>query len=322
MDRLTTPEARFASVPDFDVPVARARSRTRRAATPLAMADASTPARRAAARPSCSCTASPRGRSSTERSSRRSSTQGHRVVAPDLIGFGRSDKPAVARRAHLRPARRVAARGALRPPRARPRHGLRPGLGRAPRAAARRRAPRARSPASRSATRGCRPATGARPTAFLAWQQYSQTTERFDVGRIVAGGCATRARRRRRSPPTTRPFPDDAYKEGPRQLPDARADDARQDPASAANRAAWAVARAVRPTVPVLLLGRRRDHEGRGPPLPRAGARRRRARPTRRSRARATSSRRTRARELGARPRRVHRGGLRPVSRRASGTTL
>ena len=42
---------------------------------------------------------------------------GFRVVAPDLIGFGRSDKPADRDRLHLRPARRVDARRLVRPSR-------------------------------------------------------------------------------------------------------------------------------------------------------------------------------------------------------------
>ena len=48
---------------------------------------------RGAARPSCCSTASRRGRFSGGTSSRRSSASGRRAIAPDLIGFGRSDKP-------------------------------------------------------------------------------------------------------------------------------------------------------------------------------------------------------------------------------------
>ena len=40
---------------------------------------------------------------------------GIRCVAPDLVGFGRSDKPLATGRPHLRPARRVDARAGLRP---------------------------------------------------------------------------------------------------------------------------------------------------------------------------------------------------------------
>ena len=77
--------------------------------------------------------------------------------------------------------------------------------------------------------------------AFLAWQKYSQETPNFHVGGIVKGGCVT---------PLTdeviaaydAPFPDDTYKAGARQFPmlvPTRPD----DPASAANRKAWDVLR-------------------------------------------------------------------------------
>jgi haloalkane dehalogenase len=75
--------------------------------------------------------------------------------------------------------------------------------------------------------------------AFLAWQRYSQDTAELRVGRIVAGGC------RNPMPPDVAaaydaPFPDDTYKAGARVLPmlvPTRPD----DPAAEANRRAWAV---------------------------------------------------------------------------------
>ena len=75
--------------------------------------------------------------------------------------------------------------------------------------------------------------------AFRRWQQFSQNTPDFKVGRIVNGGCATDL------PPEVivaydAPFPDDAFKEGARQFPllvPTRPD----DPASEANRAAWKI---------------------------------------------------------------------------------
>ena len=42
---------------------------------------------------------------------------GLQIVAPDLVGFGRSDKPTRAQRLHVRPPRRVDARAPLRPAR-------------------------------------------------------------------------------------------------------------------------------------------------------------------------------------------------------------
>ena len=77
--------------------------------------------------------------------------------------------------------------------------------------------------------------------AFLAWRTFSQETPQFPVGRIVNGGCTTEL------PDDVvaaydAPFPDESYKEGARQFPvlvPARPD----DPASDANRAAWEVLR-------------------------------------------------------------------------------
>jgi haloalkane dehalogenase len=75
--------------------------------------------------------------------------------------------------------------------------------------------------------------------AFLAWQRFSQEVPEMPIGRIVAGGCATEV------PADVvaaydAPFPDESYKEGARQFPllvPCRAD----DPASEANRRAWEV---------------------------------------------------------------------------------
>jgi haloalkane dehalogenase len=75
--------------------------------------------------------------------------------------------------------------------------------------------------------------------AFLAWQRFSQEVDTFPVGAIVNGGCVTDL-----APEVIAaydaPFPDESYKEGARQFPvlvPTRPD----DPASAPNRAAWRV---------------------------------------------------------------------------------
>jgi haloalkane dehalogenase len=78
--------------------------------------------------------------------------------------------------------------------------------------------------------------------AFLGWQNFSQTVGDFDTGFIVNGGCATdlpdavvdayRA-----------PFPDDSYKAGARQFPMLVPTSA-DDPAAEDNRNAWKVLRA------------------------------------------------------------------------------
>ena len=62
---------------------------------------------------------------------------GYRVLAPDLIGFGKSDKPAAHQRLHL-PAPRRLGRGLDGHPRAGRHHAVRAGLGLAHRPAHRR----------------------------------------------------------------------------------------------------------------------------------------------------------------------------------------
>jgi haloalkane dehalogenase len=78
--------------------------------------------------------------------------------------------------------------------------------------------------------------------AFLNWQRFSQTVEDFAVGFIVGTGCHT--------PPGPAviaaydaPFPDDSYKAGARQFP-LLVPTTPDDPASLANRKAWETLRA------------------------------------------------------------------------------
>jgi haloalkane dehalogenase len=169
---------------------------------------------------------------------------GHRVVAPDLVGFGRSDKPvrredytyqrhvewmrAVLETLDLRGVTLVCQDwGGL--------IGLRL-VAEHPERFARVVAANTFLP------------TGDRPPtpAFLAWQKYSQTTPDFHVGGIVRGGCVTDL------PADVvaaydAPFPDDRYKAGARQFPllvPTSPDDASAVP----NREAWeALARWDRP---------------------------------------------------------------------------
>jgi len=81
--------------------------------------------------------------------------------------------------------------------------------------------------------------TGDRPMgdAFLAWQEFARTTEVFPVGAIIDGGCTTAL-----TPEVIAgydaPFPDDTYLAGPRVMP-SLVPTTPDDPASAANRAAW-----------------------------------------------------------------------------------
>jgi haloalkane dehalogenase len=75
--------------------------------------------------------------------------------------------------------------------------------------------------------------------AFLAWQNYSQTTPDFHVGGIVKGGCRTKVDDATVAAYDA-PFPDDSYKEGARQFP-LLVPTAPDDPAAPANREAWEV---------------------------------------------------------------------------------
>jgi haloalkane dehalogenase len=73
--------------------------------------------------------------------------------------------------------------------------------------------------------------------AFLAWQRFATSAERFDVGRVVSNGTTSEL-----APDVVAaydaPFPDDSYKAAPRVFP-SLVPTSPDDPAAAANRAAW-----------------------------------------------------------------------------------
>lgn len=164
----------------------------------------------------------------------------HRCVAPDLVGFGRSDKPAEVD--DYTYARQVAWTadlvctqldligitlvcqdwGGL--------IGLRV-LAEAPERFARVVVANTGLP------------TGDQPMgdAFLAWQTYARETPSLDIGRIVNGGCATEL-----APDVVAgydaPFPDDTYKSGARAMP-SLVPTTPDDPAHDDNVAAWEVLR-------------------------------------------------------------------------------
>lgn len=77
------------------------------------------------------------------------------------------------------------------------------------------------------------------PRAFRVWRAFSRYSPVFPIGRIVASGCVTKP-----SPEVVRaydaPFPGRAYKAGARIFPSLVPTEA-SDPAVPANRAAWAV---------------------------------------------------------------------------------
>ncbi|MEZ5135037.1 MAG: haloalkane dehalogenase [Acidimicrobiales bacterium] len=161
---------------------------------------------------------------------------GHRCIAPDLVGFGRSDKPAhrgdytyqrhvdwlretVFGQLDLRDVTLVCQDwGGLL--------GLRL-VGEHPERFARVVAANTFLPTG----------DGSPSDAFLAWRQFSQEAETFPTGGIVNGGCATDL-----SPEVIAaydaPFPDESYTEGARQFP-VLVPITPDDPAAAPNRAAW-----------------------------------------------------------------------------------
>jgi len=169
---------------------------------------------------------------------------GHRAIAPDLVGFGRSDKPVrredYTYQRHVDWLRHVLTAldlrdvtlvcqdwGGLLGLRLVAEHPDR--FARV--VAANTFLPTGDVPAGR---------------AFLAWKEYSQTTPEFHVGGIVRGGCATKI-----APAVEAaydaPFPDDRYKAGARQFP-VLVPVTPDDPAAAPNRKAWeALARFEKP---------------------------------------------------------------------------
>ncbi len=83
--------------------------------------------------------------------------------------------------------------------------------------------------------------TGEHPPsdAFMAWQKFSQTTEVFDVGFLIQSATTTHLSDAEVAAYDA-PFPDDTYLEGARIFP-SLVPTAPDDPAAAANKAAWEV---------------------------------------------------------------------------------
>lgn len=162
---------------------------------------------------------------------------GHRVIAPDLVGFGRSDKPA--RQEDYTYQRHVDWMAsflgqldlnqitffgqdwggliglrlvALLPDRF------------------------ARLMLANTAL-----PTGDQPmgAAFESWRAYSQSVEDFNAGRIVYGGTTSKLTEREIAAYNA-PFPDDTYKAGARRFP-MLVPSHPDDPAAGPNRAAWGI---------------------------------------------------------------------------------
>ena len=162
---------------------------------------------------------------------------GHRVIAPDLIGFGRSDKPTP--RTQYTYARHVKWMMAwftaldlhdvtlmcqdwggllgLRLVAAMPER------------------------FRRVVVANTFLPTGDSPPgdAFLAWQKFSQEVETFPTGVIINGGCASDLKADVMAGYDA-PYPDESYKEGARQFP-LLVPTSTDDPESGPNRAAWEV---------------------------------------------------------------------------------
>jgi haloalkane dehalogenase len=164
---------------------------------------------------------------------------GHRCVAPDLVGFGRSDKPLrredYTYQQHVDWMREVLERLDLRAITlvCQDWGGL-IGL---------RLAAEHEDRFARIVVANTFLPTGDRPAgdAFMAWRKFSQDTPEFPIGRILQGGCATPL------PPAVvaaydAPFPDERYKAGARQFP-TLVPISPEDPAAPANRKAWEVLR-------------------------------------------------------------------------------
>ncbi|MEM9565528.1 MAG: haloalkane dehalogenase [Actinomycetota bacterium] len=165
---------------------------------------------------------------------------GHRVIVPDQVGFGRSDKPTEP--TDYSYARHVAWMSSLvfdvldlrhatffgqdwggliglRLVAAQPDRFDRVAIG----------------------NTGLPTGEGQPSDAFLRWQEFSQTTPVFPVGDIVNGGCVTDL-----APDVVAaydaPFPDDRYKAGARIWP-SYVPTSPDDPGAADNRQAWQVLR-------------------------------------------------------------------------------
>lgn len=83
--------------------------------------------------------------------------------------------------------------------------------------------------------------TGDQPMgpAFTAWREYSQTTPEFNSGRIVYGGTSQKITNEEIEAYNA-PYPEESYKAGARQFP-TLVPDTPDNPSSQANRDAWQV---------------------------------------------------------------------------------
>ena len=161
--------------------------------------------------------------------------EGHRCVAPDLIGFGRSDKPASVEdysyQRHVDWMRAFVEQLDLRQITLFGQDwggllGLRLAAEDSDRYAN-----------IVAANTGLPTGDQQMNKAFLRWREFSQTVSKFPVGRVINGGCVTEL-----APEVVAayeaPFPDESYKVGARIFP-ALVPITPDDPVAIANRQAW-----------------------------------------------------------------------------------
>lgn len=165
---------------------------------------------------------------------------GHRAIAPDLVGFGRSDKPS--HRGDHSYAAHVAWLGGWMDAQRLDRVtlvcqdwgallGMRL-VGEQPQRFAR-----------VVVANGFLPTGDHRlPLVFHVWQTFARVTPYFPIGKIVRLGCTSRLPREVVAAYEA-PFPSHEYKAGPRALP-LLVPSRRDDPAAPANRRAWETLRA------------------------------------------------------------------------------
>ncbi len=186
---------------------------------------------------------------------------GFRAIAPDLIGFGRSDKP-TERSDYTYQSHMDWLHAFLEGARPSPRHLGRAGLGRA-----------ARTPARGRSSRSLR---SRRRVQHVPSHRRSRSRRGVPrVAEVLAGGPEVpdrvdRQRRLRVRLPDeivdayNAPFPDDTYKAGARQFP-MLVPSSPDDPAAPANRKAWEVLQRVGEAVPHGVRRLRPDHARRRP---------------------------------------------------------
>jgi haloalkane dehalogenase len=162
---------------------------------------------------------------------------GNRVIAPDLVGFGRSDKPAARNdytyRRHVDWMQQVIDKLALKRITLVCQDwggliGLRLVAAAPPRF-------------DRVVVANTGLPTGDRKMsdAFLEWQRFSRETTEFPVGQIIGSGCHQPLSQEIIAAYDA-PFPDETYKEGARIFP-SLVPTTPEDPAAPANREAWKV---------------------------------------------------------------------------------